>query len=709
MRESSQRQPPPWTTPLGCTHGVGNMRTFLSVKTVSGDFVGGSTGSTRRSINRRKMPVARRHKRRRLRQTVPQLILLAFLLQTLPLISAFSSHSTHIKLQSHVAACRRGRASSLPIRHAEQSSRLAAHQITVDATAVLDDHVQSQLSDLVKQRADARWKGDYAAADTVRQAIERLQVPDNFQVAIEDIARKDGGGSTWKLVYTLEAALDIATTPGVLNLAHAALGLVISSQERNVPVPTRQLEPLVRQAKEQLLQWSRIHDELCSVDGSFTDSEDGAVVSLDRLRSLTSNSESSEQVALWSAVEEELRGRKAADAAFWFALAGVNDLVLFDLLTRVCTKELKRFGGRPSCRAKDVLGIVERLAAAGVRDDPDLQHVATQCLGSKTTAIDQIEIDPAKMFNLHSDHCALMIWKFSTRQRKQRSFLLTAAKHWDERHEMINSQPTIRPVEAVANLEELSWFTALADPTKKLVVDVGCGMGMSVLGLASLDTEMNQQYDWSTYNYVGVDLSQIGIGYAKGIAQRWDLNDRAAFVVGSAELFLESLENYPGPVELVMLQFPTPFRLARPLESSSRTEDVQSKGGNSQLPTSVTDGFMVTPTLLKLAADLLKRHDSTQSGKLILQSNCEDVAVWMRNTATSKSGLQVESLENHVERIEDTPTRRTLDWIAMGGARAEGPGWSAEILLPPSGRTETEIACILNGTPVHRCVLGYPS
>jgi hypothetical protein len=224
---------------------------------------------------------------------------------------------------------------------------------------------------------------------------------------------------------------------------------------------------------------------------------------------------------------------------------------------------------------------------------------------------------------------------------------------------------------------------------------------VSALGLSSLDGNSNSttaiDHDWSSYNYVGVDLSQIGIGYAKGITRRWGLEERAAFVVDSAENLLEYAKQYPGPIELVMIQFPTPYRLD--------SDDDVIKGGNSQLPTSAVDGFMVSSNLLKLAADLLQGSDGRPGGKLIMQSNCEDVAVWMRDIAINQAGFEIVRLENEVEIVQGTPTRRTMNWIAMGGERALGPGWSSEPLLPRKGRTETEIACILNGTPVHRCIL----
>jgi SAM-dependent methyltransferase len=630
------------------------------------------------------------------------------------------------------------------VRVASDGSGLALnlHRITVDASTVLDEDLTSTLTYLVRQRSDARWKGDYTAADVFRKQIDLLGLPPGFDIVMEDIARNEGGGSAWKLVYDLQKlvhdlhavsasvheddAAEVSSnqrqSSSVLNLAHAALGMVVSSSERGVAVSPQQLDPLVEQARQQLQHWSNVDNELTYANnGVSTSSSSGyePSFSLDRIRLLES-SESSEEVASWSAVETELRGRKAADAAFWFSLAGISDMELFSLLTRVCVKELQRFGGRPSCRAKDVRGIIERLAAAGVRDDPVLQKVALQCMESKSTSIateeGEAKIDHSILLDLHSDYCSLMIWKFSTRQRKQRSFLLTAAKHWDERHDTGSSDdPTISLEDD--NKDDVGSFQpwdVFADPTRKLVVDVGCGMGVSALGLSSLDGHFKSttdvDYDWSSYNYIGVDLSQIGIGYAKGIARRWGLEERAAFVVDSAESLLERVKQYPGPIELVMIQFPTPYRLIpSPAGGTVLSDDDLLKGGNSQLPTSADDGFMVTSNLLKLAADLVQSADGKPNGKLILQSNCEDVAVTMRDIAINQAGFKIVRLENEVETVQGTPTKRTMNWIEMYGKRAVGPGWSSVPLLPRKGRTETEIACILNGTPVHRCMLTVPT
>ena len=49
--------------------------------------------------------------------------------------------------------------------------------------------------------------------------------------------------------------------------------------------------------------------------------------------------------------------------------------------------------------------------------------------------------------------------------------------------------------------------------------------------------------------------------------------------------------------------------------------------------------------------------------------------------------------------------KRTSELISMGGERAEVKDWSAEPLIPKKDATETEVFYLLNGTPVHWCIL----
>lgn len=409
-------------------------------------------------------------------------------------------------------------------------------------------------------------------------------------------------------------------------------------------------------------------------------------------------------------IQVELGGRKAADAAFWFALAGVTDTSLIESLADICAKELERFGSRHSCRSKDIWHVLHRLAASGIRSNPALQQAAVTALARKDNELHSL--NPSDLLNLHSDHCLVMIWRFSTRQRKQRAFLQSALQHW-QRHnsESISSSCVLHDNKAT-QLSKTNWPELYKDPTRPLVIDIGCGMGVSLLGLAQCDHEPSSSLgDWSEYNYAGVDLSGLAIGYARGLSYRWGLHDRLQFFLDDAESFMRRVVNsYPGPVKFCFLQFPTPYRLqlSDVDDNNERFPPASERIGNSQLPLDVTSGFMVTKHLLRLIHIALRNGDANETGNLLIQSNCEDVAVWMRRMAF-EVGFQY--VQSHSEsellssKVRIRIPKRTLDWIAMGGERAEGEGWGTRTILPRIGQTETDIACMLNGTPVHRCLL----
>ena len=143
-----------------------------------------------------------------------------------------------------------------------------------------------------------------------------------------------------------------------------------------------------------------------------------------------------------------------------------------------------------------------------------------------------------------------------------------------------------------------------------------------------------------------------------------------------------------------MIQFPTPYQLDSPTKMK----------GNSQLPVDSQSGFMVSDALLAKIATILSRSN----GMLLFQSNCEDVAVTVRNRAIVDHGMKILDL-SHQQQIGDLDaceqTQRGLEWIRLGGKRAVGAGWSSVPLLPRRATTETEVACHVAGTPIHRFLL----
>lgn len=231
---------------------------------------------------------------------------------------------------------------------------------------------------------------------------------------------------------------------------------------------------------------------------------------------------------------------------------------------------------------------------------------------------------------------------------------------------------------------------------------------MSLLGLSqyasssSSQHEHDDQYKWlKDCNFVGCDLSVMAIRFAQNLASSTDSRDKKiAFLNMSAQQLMSIVgASYPGPIQLCMIQFPTPYKLI----------DKKKKKGNTQLPSLPTKGFMVTNELLQLIHDtLLLSKSGDGKGKLLVQSNCEDVAVRIQQESL-KIGFQKSQECMKTKECDDSRmTKRTRDWLEILNndiVRAHGVGWSSIPLLPELGRTETEVSCTLNQTPIHRCLL----
>lgn len=381
----------------------------------------------------------------------------------------------------------------------------------------------------------------------------------------------------------------------------------------------------------------------------------------------------------------DIRGRTCADTAFNLALAGVTDDDLYKALSKITLLELYRVGKRPSRRGKDILQIVEKLAASGERggDAEKAFRFAAECVIEKGPKLDPGNDDLLKenRFGLLSARPRVWLWRYSTSLAKP---------------------TTTRTTNAMADSpDEDAWWRRFADPTKPLVIDVGCGFGVSLLGLASCEKKEDPALLLpGTYfqdcNFIGGDLNQGAIRFASGIAQRWSLNERLSFATCSTKTLLTQVhDEYEGPVSLILVQFPTPYRLVK--------EDY----GNSQLPSGVESGFMIDSSVMEQIATILKK--STFGGvkaRMLFKTNCEDVALTVRNLANANGlrCIQTDTGRTVKQLDEMRPSQRTQKWIEMGGDRAVGNDWWHSSLLPHNCDTETEIACNLQTTAVHQCL-----
>jgi SAM-dependent methyltransferase len=382
----------------------------------------------------------------------------------------------------------------------------------------------------------------------------------------------------------------------------------------------------------------------------------------------------------------DVKGRTASDAAFSLALAGVTRESVFTSLTRIASQELYRVRNRSlQRRSKDHLHMVEKLAASGVRgqEAQNMYKLAADLLKNAPHKGGMyLDNDPTK-FDLLSPRPLLWLWRFAAGQKKAKES--TAA-----------SEDTVQKDSRVVARDKVSQaLSQFNDASRPLVVDIGCGMGVSLIGLTRCHDDSNNLLptglSWQDCNFIGCDLSPLAVRFGRGTANRWGLDDRLQFVHAEAEAFLDSLlDEYNGSVALLLIQFPTPYRL-------------NEGDGNKQLPMGPDSGFMVSEMLMQMAAQAVKKG----GGRLLLQSNCEDVAVYMKNLAMNR-GLacipEASPIADVNDKHKDLPQRTQL-WISMGGERAQGADWHISQVLPDRCATETEVACIIQNTPVHRCLM----
>jgi hypothetical protein len=138
---------------------------------------------------------------------------------------------------------------------------------------LLSPKKRNEIDNMVQERSTARWNGDYQRADELRNLIEQISItiPLNdvmlqsielekdleYKVVTTDLPRSQGGGSTWELQPVNNSLFNNAKSEdNVLQLAHAALGLVVSASERGVDVNEQDLNNLVSkiEARLQLLK-----------------------------------------------------------------------------------------------------------------------------------------------------------------------------------------------------------------------------------------------------------------------------------------------------------------------------------------------------------------------------------------------------------------------------------------------------------------------
>jgi len=270
---------------------------------------------------------------------------------------------------------------------------------------------------------------------------------------------------------------------------------------------------------------------------------------------------------------------------------------------------------------------------------------------------------------------------------------------WLFRHALRQGRRSVCPADSASIAKEAvaQLGCHISGQPKPLIVDLGCGFGVGNLGLACAEG------DW---HILAVDASAHCIRYAQSLARRWRLPpERLCFAHCGAMAAVNAVtEDYPGPVQWILVNFPTPYAAVGGEQS-----------GNSQLPRSANSGdFMVNGDLLAAARECLLARGAGR-GALLVQSQCEDVAVMLRMRAEA-SGWVADIVSGvhgggSIEPSSQIPAeqwmpRRQLRWRAgAGSALAEGPGWLHASPLPPIAATETERFYEQSGLPLYRVVL----
>ena len=404
----------------------------------------------------------------------------------------------------------------------------------------------------------------------------------------------------------------------------------------------------------------------------------------------------------------------------------INEIM--DILTHIAALEITRRTNQKSRRSVEILMIVEKLAAAGCDQSDYMKESIKAALLALPNSqnYDQISEDTLnglKDSDMFSSRSLLWLW------RKGHVF-----------HKVTKGDLNI----ALTVDDLLSNPPQFDDPSLPLVVDVGCGLGVTLLGLASSNictrkskASFQLDLDWSRYNYLGSDLSLTAIQWATSQALRRDINGICHFLHASAEALLQYLTKVKANIKLLLLQFPTPYRLqlegmlevSEEMVGGEQTQaQNESSRCNDKLPLSPNDpSFMANPTALNQMVHLLiardgnllqyDDHHKNDERYLLLQSNCEDVALHLYDGLIDLGLLACDYVENPRMTFDGLDvSSRTKSWLAYQHKlhlknvalkdvivrRAIGAQWSNEPLIPI--RTETEASSEFQKTPVHRCL-----
>jgi tRNA (guanine-N7-)-methyltransferase len=223
----------------------------------------------------------------------------------------------------------------------------------------------------------------------------------------------------------------------------------------------------------------------------------------------------------------------------------------------------------------------------------------------------------------------------------------------------------------------LEWSAIYEDPTKPLILDIGAGYGRFLLGLMQIEKQNNA---------LGLEIREPIIKRANEWAKHLGLDNRVHFVRSNATVSISTvLETYPGPIELVTIQFPDPH-----FKKKHRKRRI------------------VQENLVRDVANVL-----AQGGQVLLQSDILDVAADMRDKFEihSQRLLQVSPDHHNGEVFFEEPGPEGDDQVEEEGTTDHAlpelvwkeHGWLQNNPLPV--RTERECLVLEKGGSVYRVLL----
>ena len=388
---------------------------------------------------------------------------------------------------------------------------------------------------------------------------------------------------------------------------------------------------------------------------------------------------------------------KAADVALALSMVPLSTTLesicvnrIIKILCHVASKEIARRRNK-SRKPVELLTTCEKFAAAGCSGGC-LQLVVsearevTEALNGSDSIPSQTVSNNLADLNFWSERALLVLWRKSHPLHKVSENDFDSALSMED---IILDPPKFD------------------DPSLPLIVDVGCGLGVTLLGLAALaegqlsDEKSGSerlQLEWSKYNYLGADYSLNATRWASSLTMRMNLSGRCHFLHASAETLMAYADRAEVKVKMVLIQFPTPYRLDH--------DDIRG-GRNEKLPRSSDDPmFLANETFLTRCTEVLTHNGVDSERYILLQSNCEDVALQLHESIVSRNVVAVDALRprNSFNGLE--VSSRTKSWLRSRDGerthRALGRQWSSEPILPVA--TETEASCSFAATPVHRCL-----